>query len=110
MTNDENIVRYTPEELRDLIRNGQDRTDWEKVDSMTDEKLEELIANDPEEQANLPDWTKIPSGPLEPKEQITLRIDADVLRFFREQGRGYQTRMNVVLRAYMEALQKADSG
>jgi uncharacterized protein (DUF4415 family) len=38
-----------------------------------------------------------------PKKQITLRIDPDVLTFFRKHGRGYQTTMNAVLRKYMEA-------
>jgi len=38
-----------------------------------------------------------------PKKQITLRIDPDVLSFFRKQGRGYQSVMNSVLRKYMEA-------
>ena len=38
------------------------------------------------------------------KEPISLRVDPDVLAFFRSQGKGYQTRMNAVLRAYMEAV------
>ena len=38
-----------------------------------------------------------------PKKQITLRVDPDVLMFFRKQGRGYQTVINAVLRKYMEA-------
>ena len=38
-----------------------------------------------------------------PKKQITLRIDPDVLTFFRKHGRGYQSTMNAVLRKYMEA-------
>lgn len=37
-----------------------------------------------------------------PKKQITLRIDPDVLAFFRKHGRGYQSTMNAVLRKYME--------
>jgi uncharacterized protein (DUF4415 family) len=37
-----------------------------------------------------------------PKKQITLRIDPDVLKFFRQHGRGYQTTINAVLRKYME--------
>ena len=37
------------------------------------------------------------------KKQVTLRIDPDVLTFFRKQGRGYQSTMNAVLRKYMEA-------
>lgn len=39
------------------------------------------------------------------KEQVTLRIDSDVLAWFRQQGRGYQTNINALLRAYMEAHQ-----
>ncbi len=42
------------------------------------------------------------SGPG-PKKQITLRIDPDVLTFFRKHGRGYQTVINAILRKYMEA-------
>jgi uncharacterized protein (DUF4415 family) len=37
------------------------------------------------------------------KRQVTLRIDADVLDWFRAQGKGYQSRMNAVLRAYVAA-------
>jgi uncharacterized protein (DUF4415 family) len=38
--------------------------------------------------------------PVAPKAQITLRIDAEVLQWFRSKGAGYQSRMNAVLRAY----------
>jgi uncharacterized protein (DUF4415 family) len=41
--------------------------------------------------------------PVPRKEQLTLRIDSDVLDWFRKQGQGYQTRINALLRAYMEA-------
>lgn len=41
--------------------------------------------------------------PVPRKEQLTLRLDADVLAWFRAQGRGYQSRMNAVLKAYKEA-------
>jgi len=40
--------------------------------------------------------------PTLPKEQITLRLDADVLQWFRAQGAGYQTQINALLRAYMQ--------
>jgi len=56
----------------------------------------------------LPDavWVKVGSIPL-PKKQITLRIDADVLDYFRDTGKRYQTRINSVLRAYVEAAKAA---
>jgi len=41
--------------------------------------------------------------PVPRKKQLTLRIDNDVVEFFKEQGRGYQTTINQLLRAYMEA-------
>ncbi len=41
--------------------------------------------------------------PVPPKASISLRIDADVLEWFKAQGGGYQTRINAVLRAYREA-------
>lgn len=45
--------------------------------------------------------------PIGRKAQITLRIDADVVQWFRERGRGYQTRINSILRAYKEAHRSA---
>ena len=41
--------------------------------------------------------------PVNRKNQITLRIDEDVLELFKKQGAGYQTKINQLLRAYMEA-------
>ena len=54
-------------------------------------------------------WKRV--GPLIPeanKRQITLRLDADVLAFFKSTGSRYQTRMNQVLRSYMAARQQAE--
>jgi uncharacterized protein (DUF4415 family) len=41
--------------------------------------------------------------PIPPKASISLRVDADVLEWFKAEGPGYQTRMNLVLRAYRDA-------
>jgi uncharacterized protein (DUF4415 family) len=41
--------------------------------------------------------------PVPRKTLLSLRIDADVLAWFRARGRGYQSRVNALLRAYMEA-------
>lgn len=43
------------------------------------------------------------------KQQVTLRLDADVLAFFKHSGKRYQTRINAVLRSYVEA-QKSHRG
>ena len=49
------------------------------------------------------DWTRADPPMPEGKRLVSLRIDADVLEWYRRQGKGYQTRMNAVLRAFMEA-------
>ncbi len=45
-----------------------------------------------------------------PKEQISIRIDEDILKFFRNQGKGYQTKINAVLRAFMDASSASSTG
>ena len=39
------------------------------------------------------------------KKSVSLRLDPDVLEWFKHEGKGYQTRINAVLRAYVEAHQ-----
>lgn len=46
-------------------------------------------------------WFETATVATPAKELISMRLDEDVLTFFREEGRGYQTRINAVLRAYM---------
>jgi uncharacterized protein (DUF4415 family) len=76
-------------------------TDWKRIDAMRDEDID--LSDSPELGqeffANAIIWPG-------PKEQITLRLDPDVLKFFRKHGRGYQTTINAVLRKYMEAQQR----
>ena len=52
-----------------------------------------------------PDWTSLKVEWPQPKQAISLRIDQDVLAWFRDGGPGYQTRMNAVLRAFVDAQQ-----
>jgi uncharacterized protein (DUF4415 family) len=98
------IVRYTVAELKEMRRRGEDRTDDARLDTMTEEELEAAIRSDGEEEF---DWGKAQIGIPEPKAQLTLRIDRDVLDWFKGQGRGYQTRMNAVLRSFVEAQRRA---
>ena len=50
-----------------------------------------------------PEWMPVVQEVVPQKIPISLRVDPDVLAFFKEQGPGYQTRMNAVLRGYMQA-------
>ena len=97
------IVRYTAEELDEMRRRGEDRTNWAKVDAMTEEELEASIAADPDDVHEEPDWTTLIKGLPPMKKHINIRLDTDVLDWFKATGRGYQTRINNVLRAYVES-------
>jgi len=99
------IRRYTADELRAMIARGEDRTDWARVDAKTEEELEQDIASDP-------DWKDIPKDwylnavPVRPKKLLSLRLDTDLVEWFKQQGPGYQTRINAALRAFVDQAKK----
>ena len=102
--NEEHITRYTAKEITRKRKRGESKTDWEKVEATTDEELEASIAADPAGDIPPEAWDDIIVGlpdVMEPKKHMNFRIDADVWRWFKAQGKGYQTRMNTVLRSYM---------
>ena len=51
-------------------------------------------------------WTNLKIDWPQPKQAISLRIDQDILTWFRDGGPGYQTRMNAVLRSFMQQKRK----
>ena len=83
-------------------RPSQGRADLERLREMSEAEIE---ATSPKELANLPDdfWDEAEIVTPPPKEAISMRVDIDVLQWFRSQGPRYQTRMNAVLRSYMNA-------
>jgi uncharacterized protein (DUF4415 family) len=109
MSKTERLVQYTAEEIDAMIARGEDRTDWERLRNMTDEEIEASI--DFEEEGEF-DWdtARVTTSPPRAKKQITLRLDPEIIAFFREQGPGYQTRMNEVLRSYVEAHRDGKTG
>jgi uncharacterized protein (DUF4415 family) len=93
----ESIVRYTAEEIEAMRRRGEGRTDW----TMSQEEAMRRRRADPEAPLPYEGWQETITLELpQPKEQVTLRLDRDLLRWFRAHGRGYQTRINAVLRSY----------
>ena len=102
MPKSERIVRYTVEEIDEMIARGEDQTDWERVENLTNEEI--LASIDWEDEGVFDLRFAYPSSGMprpENKEQITLRIDADVLDWFRATGKGYQTRINDTLRRFV---------
>lgn len=84
-------------------------TDWQRLDAMTDEDID--LSDCPEVTPEMFAKAVVRSGlPIgKNKTQVTLRIDSEVLEWFKSQGRGYQTQINTLLRAYMEAHQSTKS-
>jgi uncharacterized protein (DUF4415 family) len=99
-------VRYTAKQIKARIARGNDRTNWDKIDAMTGAKLEASIRADVDDVRGEPDWTKAIVGIPAPKDHINIRIDHDVLQWFRSNGKGYQTLMNNVLRAFVQTRQQ----
>lgn len=80
------------------------KTDWARVRALKDR---DILITDEHPEADIAHVVKgiVRRGlkPVPPKASVSLRLDADVLDWFKSQGRGYQTRMNAVLRAFKDA-------
>lgn len=96
-------MRITKRSLADK-RGG--RTDWDRLRAMSDAEIEANAAAD----SDNPAWTEaelaaaelvLPAGG--PKQPVSIRLDAEVLDFFKAAGRGYQSRINAVLLAYVRS-------
>ncbi len=85
------------------IRALKDETDWERLRNMDDSEIDfsdiPRIGKDFWREA----WLRIPI----PKTAVSIRLDPKVLAWFRRQGPGYQTRIQAVLRHYVEMAERA---
>ena len=79
------------------------KTDWARFDAITDAEIEAAIANDPD-WADFKDidWSGAVVVMPPKKKAISIRVDEDVLDFFKREGEGYQRRINAVLRSYVQ--------
>jgi uncharacterized protein (DUF4415 family) len=100
------IVRHSARQIEEMRKRGHDRTDYERLDRMAPEEVEALAAADDEGEF---DWSNAKVDLPGPKQQLTVRLDKEVIDWFRSQGTGYQTRMNAVLKSFVEA-QRARRG
>lgn len=94
----ERIIRYK--------KGMKDTTDWARVDAMKDDDMD-YTDNPPLDEKF---WATAKLVLPEPKKSIGIRLDPDIVRWFKKQGAGYQTRMNAVLRTYMESQKPLASG
>jgi uncharacterized protein (DUF4415 family) len=102
--------KYTPRALPHSKARGKrgaktkDRTDLRRVRAQTDAAVRKAVDTDPDSFAPDAAWLRRAKLVMpQRKETVTLRLDPDVLSWFRREGRGYQTRINAVLRAFVQA-------
>lgn len=91
---------------RTLQNRRRGRTDWTAVDAMTEEQIETQAAEDPDN----PLWTEkeMSAGRLvlpgeRAKIPVSIRLDTELIECFKEDGPGYQSRINAVLLGYVRS-------
>lgn len=101
-------ARGAPTRRKSRAERSRLQTDWTRVDALTDEEIEAAVRDDPDAPPIVDDdWFATATLVMpEAKEQISIRLDRDVLAHFRKYPR-YQTRINAILRAAMEHEKKA---
>ena len=82
------------------------KTDWTRFDALTDDDIAKAVADDPDAVPIDVDWSQAVLVMPSKKKAISIRVDEDVLAFFKRGGDGYQGRMNAVLRSYMQQTSK----
>ncbi|MCJ2045805.1 BrnA antitoxin family protein [Methylobacterium sp. J-078] len=89
----------------------QDRTDWARLKALSEDEIERIAVEDAENPATIheDEWARATTRLPSPKVSIHASFDRDVVDFFKRDGRGYQTRMNAVLRRYMDVQRGAKS-
>jgi uncharacterized protein (DUF4415 family) len=96
------IVRYSAEEIAEMIARGGDRTDWARVKAVPQETIEKMADEDegpPPEQWEGTIFRGVPPA----ARNVHIRLDSDIIDGFKAQGRGYQARINAALRAFVQS-------
>lgn len=107
MAKKEHIAHASAEQIQAMRDRGESRSDWRSAEAMSEEEVERLAD---EEDGPLPEgWeSTVEIGVPERRQAIHIRLDPEVLRWFKARGPGYQTRINAVLRTFVQARQRAE--
>ena len=107
MRKNENIARFSADRIRRKLARGESKTDWKRADAISQAEVERLA--DKNEGALPAGWESTVMVGLPPaKQDIHIRLDGDILDWFKARGRGYQTRINAVLRAFVQTRQRVE--
>ncbi len=107
MAKKELIERASAEQLLAMRDRGESRSDWQAAEAMSRDEVERHADED---DGALPEgWeSTVEIGVPQRRQPVHIRLDPEVLRWFKAHGPGYQTRINAVLRAFVQARQRAD--
>ena len=100
----ENIVSISVEDAKAAIDRGESQSDFAAVSKLTNDEIKRQAANDPEERDW--DWANASLELPKPKVGIHIKLDADIIEFFKREGSGYQTRINAALKAFVKHVEK----
>jgi uncharacterized protein (DUF4415 family) len=107
MSKKKTMTRYTSDEIKNM---PTPVIDWERVNALTDADIEQAIAEDPDAAPMLGKefWerAKLVMPENSPKPQITIKVNSRTLSWFKKQGKGYQSRINAVLDAYVSEMER----
>jgi uncharacterized protein (DUF4415 family) len=108
MKKSKSITRVTAKKGRAMIARGESRTDWKRVRALTQKEADRAAIED---EGQLPEgWqSTVEIGLPKRKQGVHIRLDSDVLDWFKAHGSGYQTRINAVLRAFVHARQRSEA-
>ncbi|MBI5816492.1 MAG: BrnA antitoxin family protein [Nitrospinae bacterium] len=98
---EKHIKSYTAAELK--ARRSASGTDYKKLDSLSDEDVERYVAGDEDEHGIAPDWTQAKLVLPERRQSVHLRLEKEIIIFFKKRGKGHISRMQAVLKAYVDA-------
>ena len=102
MKSDDDIMGHSEADLRNKAAK-EGRSDLARIDALVPDEIERAAAEQLEEDGLHPGWvTAVKVIPARNKRALSLRLDADVFDWFRDAGPGYQSRINDVLRAYVQ--------
>ena len=88
------------------LERQKSKTNWARLDRLTDAEIDASIKNDPDWSDDF-DWSDAVLVIPPKTKAISIRVDEDVLDYFKHEGAGYQRRMNAVLRSYVVQKRKA---
>ena len=95
------ITTVSADELDEM----ESQTDWEALEAKTDVEIQQDVASDPDAHLLDAEWFRM-AQTMEPspeKKRITIRLDEDIVEYFKREGDGHQSRINDVLKTFVIA-------